>query len=51
MTPDLIAAMITALANAYIATLAATPDADKAKVADWYVQDVTKIRAFFKIGA
>jgi hypothetical protein len=42
--------MITAIANAYIETLKATPEAERAKIATWYVEDMTKIRAFFKIG-
>ena len=44
-----IAQMITALCNAYVATLAATPEADRKALMDWYVADQTRIRAFFKI--
>ena len=44
-----IATMITALAQAYIETLKATPEAERAKIAAWYVEDTTRIRAFFKI--
>lgn len=46
-----IANAIAALANAYVATLAATPPADQKTIIDWYVQDTNKVRAFFKIGA
>jgi hypothetical protein len=45
-----IATMITALANVYLEILKSTPDANKAKVSDWIVQDMTQVRAFFKIG-
>ena len=45
-----IANMITALANVYLATLAATPDADKKTIIDWFIQDQANIRKFFHIG-
>lgn len=45
-----IANMITELAKAFQAVMAATPDAQKAQIAQWYVEDVSAIRKFFKIG-
>jgi hypothetical protein len=44
-----VAQMITALANAYIAALAATPLAEQKTIIDWYIADTQKIRKFFKI--
>jgi hypothetical protein len=44
-----VATMITALSNAYVATLQATPPADQKALWDWYVADMTKIRTFFKM--
>ncbi len=46
-----IAQMVTALANAYVETLKATPPADQKQIIDWYVADTAKIRAFFHIGS
>ncbi len=44
-----VATMITALSNAYVETLKATPPADQKALWDWYVADMTKIRTFFKM--
>ncbi len=44
-----LAEMVTALATTYGKILDATPDAEKATIAKWIVEDMTKFRTFFHL--